>query len=164
MRTNDAPASIDPQKQKAIESLFDGLPATLPDRYSALEAIRRAFYAELAKQFQPTLNEFARAQPQASHRDWSDLATSVNRMVRHLGMAIVCPRTHAPATLVVDTKRDGGRTTLRYRFHTINRSGRRTPTFTSYELPDFELCQAPTRVEALSKEFKDKHTDSGLGL
>jgi hypothetical protein len=158
-----SPYEMDTKRQKVIESLFDGLPADFSARLASLQAIRKTFYAELATQFQPALNEFARTQPQLTQDDCSDLATSINQMIRHLGLALVCPRTNVPATLVVDTTHRGDRVTVRYRFHTIKPSGRRSPTYTCYELPNLELCQAPLRIEALSKEFKDKGREKGLG-
>jgi len=148
-------------KRRAIESIFEGLPQTINERYTVLQDIRKAFYAELARQFEPALNQYARAQPQVTDKDWSNLATSVNRMVRHLGLSLVSPRNNAPAALVFDTKRRGDRVTRRYRFHTI---GRRLPADTCYELPHLELCQAPARTEALSREFKRTGLDSGPEL
>lgn len=154
----DLPADLlDSQKQKAIVAMFDGLPDTVNERYAAIQAIRKAFYAELAKQFQPALNNFARTQPQVTEEDWSELATSVNQMMRHLGLALVSPRGNVPATLAFDPKRTADRVILRYRFNAI---GRRTTPYTCYKLPDLELCQAPLRVEALSKKFRETGQDN----
>ncbi|HEX4054706.1 MAG TPA: hypothetical protein VHX86_10615 [Tepidisphaeraceae bacterium] len=154
----DLPDHITPQKQRAIESMFDGLPVAVNERYRALQDIRKAFYVELAKRFEPTLNEFARAQPQVTDEDWSELATSVNRMARHLGLALVSPRNNAPAMLAFDTKRSGDRVIRRYRLNAI---GRRTAPYTCYELPDLELCQAPVRIEPLSQGFRETGRDDG---
>jgi hypothetical protein len=147
---------LDPQRQHAIEVTFAGLPESPSDRYTALQAIRKAFYMELAAQFQPALNQFAEAQPQVTEEDWSNLATTVNRMVRHLGLALVSPRDNAPATLVFDPKRDADHVIKRYRFNAI---GRRTTPYTCYELPSLELCQAPARAESLSRGFRKTGRD-----
>ena len=153
---SDSPSPIDADKQKALESMFDGLPADRAGRRAALQAIRSAFYAGLARHAQPALNEFARNEPQSTQDERSDLATTLNRMARGLGLAVACPRTGLPATIVVDAQRRGDTVTLRYRFYTVSAAGHRSATCTCYDLPELELCQAPSRVEPLAKGFRDR--------
>lgn len=152
-----SPRPSDPggiNRQAALQSLFNDLPKAAAPRREALQAIRTEFYAELARQARGPLNEFARDQPQSTQNERSDLATGINRTCRALGLAVTCPRSGLPATIVVDPKRHGDAVTLRYRFYTLDATGRRTATFTCSELPELDLCQAPTRVEALAKGYK----------
>jgi hypothetical protein len=153
---SDSTGNIGAERQKAIGSMFANLPEAGSERTKALQAIRGAFYAELAKQYEPVMNEFVRVQPQVTKEDRSNLATTINRMVRELGLSVKCPRTNLPATLIVDSKREGDKVICRYRYKTINAAGEHKPTFTCYEFPDLELCQAALRVESLAKGFKKR--------
>jgi hypothetical protein len=145
----------------AVASLFRGLPTGGNERATALAAIRTSFYAELGRQFRPVLNEFAKAQCPTKEQERSELATTLNRMAKNLGLSVVCPRSGLPATIVADTKRAGDSVTMRYRFYTVDTSGHRSATYTCSELPELDVCQAPHRVESLAKGFRKIGRDDG---
>ncbi len=155
MTGNPEPPSVTPEQRRAIQSLFDNLPGQFEERARIMQAIRSAFYDELARQLAPSLNAFAKAQPHGSEGERRHLASWINQTVRHFGLSLECPITGKPAILVVDNVMVSHRPVPRFRFETRRGSlGGRQKRGTSDEVPDLELMQAPLRVENLSREFK----------
>jgi hypothetical protein len=141
-----------------IESLFTGLSSDLESRRSELSSIRQAFYSELAVQAEALVNDAASALPQQTQEDRSALSVTINKMVKELGLSLMCPKTNRPATIVSEVKREHQASILRYRFYTSGETGRRASS-TCYDLPHLKLCQAPLRIESFSQAYKDKAPD-----
>jgi len=147
---------IDPYRQRAVESLFHNLPEGFGERYVALQAIRQAFYSHLAASLQPALNNYVKTQRQDTYEERGELASWINQSLRKMGLSLICPTSNKPAILITDWILSGERKILRYRFQTTEPSGKRVRSCTSYELPDLEVTQGPSRIEGLSKQFKDR--------
>jgi hypothetical protein len=139
-------------QQQAIKSLFAGLPESFEERYAKMQSLRRAFYAELAKQLEPTINAYARSQPQGTLEERSALASWINRTCRQTGLALVSAHSNQPAILISDVS--GRSKTKRFRFETTDPSGKRVRSGGSSEVPDLELMQAPLRVENFARDFQ----------
>jgi hypothetical protein len=153
-----AGCELSARQQGAIESLFADLPEPYDERYSALQSLRSAFYREVARQLEPTLNAYAKSQPLNTLDERSALSSWINGALRHLGLALVSPRGNEPAILIADTA--GQSRKPGFRFQITEASGKRVRTVPSDELPDLELMQAPARVENLAKEFRGRrHTE-----
>jgi hypothetical protein len=152
-------ASVTPDQQRAIESLFENLPESYPERTAAMQSLRGAFYAELAKQLAPTLTAYARTQPCETELEYRNLANWVNDTARHFGVSVVCPVSHKPALLCVDLVGKGRQSDPKFRFQTKtghrNNAGRLEiqKLGVSEEFPDLELVQRPDRVENFSKKY-----------
>jgi hypothetical protein len=144
---------VSPDPKLIIEALFADLPESFTERIKAMDALRRAFYAELAKRLEPTLNAYAKDQPYTTLEERSELASWINNTVRQLGLALVCPKTQRPAILISDVT-GGSRQKLRFRFQTSEASGKRVRNGMSADLPDLHLMQAPGRIENFARGFK----------
>ena len=152
-------ASVTPDQQRAIESLFENLPELHPERTAAMESLRRAFYAELAKQLAPTLTAYARTQPCDTELEYRHLANWTNDTAREFGLSVVCPVSHKPALLCADLVNHGHQLVPKFRFQ--SKTGHRSKAGrleiqrlgVSEEFPDLELTQRPDRVENFSKKY-----------
>ncbi len=124
---------------------FGDLPASYADAYTLILEKSQQFRAQVASVLAPRLNAHLKTLPQDNYADKQALATWVNNELRQLGLAIRCPKTGKPATLVADSRGQGEY--ARFRLDVRGDDGRHLRTMTSTTLPEFELIEDEPRRE-----------------
>jgi hypothetical protein len=147
--------AIDAAREEAIESLLTGLPETYEERYKALQNIRHAFHSKIASALQPLFNEYVAGKPQDSADERQELAGWINQQLRDLGLALECPITKRPASLIVDRQDREHPEITRFRYSL--RDAKSTHTASRRFLGELELMEQNPRIEPLSKDYLQKH-------
>jgi hypothetical protein len=126
------------------------LPFEYAECYRALVELSHDFRQEVADVLQPRLNRQLQTMAQDTYEEKRLLASWVNNELHQIGLAIKCPKTGKPATLVADIR--GGRTdSSRFRLDVRNDDGRHIRTVTVNQLPELELIEDEPRREGLAR-------------
>lgn len=130
---------VDPQAalRAAIESSFVELPFDFAARRKILIRAFDMAREEIAKAFEPVLNEVAAKMPQATYEEKKELAKWVNAELRRFGLAIKNPHSGKPCLLMGNPggKPGFGRFLLEY----TDDTGKRHHPLTSVTLPHLDL-------------------------
>jgi hypothetical protein len=145
---------LEPFRADALGSLLSDLPKGYAERYKLIEAIRHAFYFELASALETPLNQYLATCPQDSAEERRELAATVNLQLRQVGLSIRSPFTQEPSRLVVDTQNADHPEITRYRYGSRGPTGRARNHGCLRELPLLELMEAAPRVESFSAAFQ----------
>jgi hypothetical protein len=116
--------------------------------------MRHTLLESLARHLSPKIDAYARAQPHKMLEPARELAQAINHDLRKLGLAIVCPNTGRPGTLIADVVAYAGSGRFKFRVDTKDERGHRTHSATSSELPILRLTVAPHRVEGRDREHR----------
>ena len=133
--------------RELLTRLFDSL--ILRTDQGDYEAVRNAFqdvhdvFTEmLARYFAPALNEYLSGADVSSIQKKQSLASRVNEDLRNLGLAVKCPLTGSPASLVGQNTNNVG--DGRFRMEALGRGPKRL-TMTTKKLPYLELVKRPPK-------------------
>lgn len=141
-----SPEEIDSRLREAARLMMQDLPDEFGQLCDRLRVARRIFHEELGRALASPLTEEAGKRPQDELHEKRTLASWLNDLVRSLGLAIECPKTGKPSTLIADW-RDGEQDASRYRLQIIDDRGRQTRSYTSRSLPVLKLCEDRSRYQ-----------------
>lgn len=116
----------------------------------SLAALSHQVHDAIADELTPRMNKHLQQMPQDTYEEKQSLASWVNSELRHLNLAIRCPKTGKPATLVADI-RGGEDQSSRFRLDVRGDDGRHQRTLTSNTLPVLELMEDEPRREGLAR-------------
>lgn len=150
----EAAGDQEPWQAAIRQRLFASLPEEFAGRYKLVTRINHAFRAELAATLQGSLNDHLAAMPQDSLAEKQALASWVNEHLRLLGLAVRCPKTGLPGTLLADFQDAAHEDTTRFRVEVRDRTGRRFKSYTSPSLFDLTLIEDTPRQEPLARGFR----------
>jgi hypothetical protein len=156
MTENKDAGALEPERQAALKSLLAGLPETYPERYAALQKLRHAFHREIACSLEPVLNSHVAGRPQNSPDERKELATWINQQLRDIGLAVQCPKTKHPASLIVDWQYADDPEITRFRFAFRSDSGRSCHGAARRELPYLQLTEHLPRIESLARFYRSR--------
>jgi hypothetical protein len=128
-------------KTEEIQRLFDNLPEGYEERAAALHSLTRTFKHALAKALEPAMNQALRRMPKSSFQDRQHVSAWIRHQLQSFGLAIRCPQTNRPASIIASTK-DGIGDRSRFRLRIRLDNGKQAYTLTRQELPDIELMSA----------------------
>lgn len=123
------------------------------DDYESLHArlmeAREQFHELLAGRLAQAFNKHLASLPQDTLQEKRDLARHANADLRHLGLAVKCPKTGEPAMFYGDPGHipDKGR----FQLGLVSEEAARKRTFTSQTLFQVELMGRPVRREPLAE-------------
>lgn len=113
--------------------------ATIRGRTAAMSKAMREEFAEVAER---PFNAAVQSRPHATLVEKQELATWINRELGEMGLTLRCPRSGLPSILqAVPGHIEGAG---RFRFNSVDETGRHFNHFTSTTLPDFQLMPDPT--------------------
>jgi hypothetical protein len=126
----------------------------------ALEDANHDFRREMAASLAPVLNAHIQAMPHDTYEEKKTISRWVNDELRRFDLAIKCPKTGNPSTLLAGPFRDAevGRFIIEHK----TAEGKRVRSFTSTHLPILELMEANPRREVFV-EWRDKVGRKGGG-
>lgn len=154
-RRNDAPEGKHGSAVDVSESLvekfnqtlansIDALPSDYHVRREALSALEAAARAAIGHALESAMNAHAATLPQSTYDEKKALARWVNHELREFRLALKCPKTGLPATLVGHPGWDPA--VGRFQFEVVEKGRRPRRTFSSVTLPPLELlAEAPER-------------------
>lgn len=159
---NSGPGDEATRWRATIRGLIAALPEDFPSRQASMRALHTILHEELAVGLQASLDRHFKDEVPDGLDERRDFATSLNELLRAVGLAFECPRTRKPAILVVDFKDRKHRKQTRFRLMIREGKGGRTYTFSSVAVPSLTLMADNSRVEALARSFrsrisKDRH-------
>ncbi len=134
--------------RQSLRELLNRLPADYGHRHKAMRSLSTAFLEELGQAIQPALrDEMTRLESMTlqERRHW---ASACNEDLRNLHLALRCPQTGKPATLIVDVKDIEGHC-WRYRLQ-IHEQGKWRRTYTNKEPPELVVIPDDGRIESLA--------------
>jgi hypothetical protein len=152
--------AIEPQRQAALRSLLGDLPESYAERYAAIQKIRHAFHREMASAVEAPLNAHVAHKPQTKPEERKDLAGWINQQLRDIGLAVRCPKTGNPASLIVDWQYADDPEIRRFRFAIRSESGKSCHTAARRELPYLHLTEHAPRIEPFAKYYRRKPPDA----
>lgn len=161
MKKRAALAPLSPEKEKALQVLFESLPEDFDGRYAALQKIREAIHRALGNYLEKALNERAKSLPDRAIRDRQKIQSWVDQVTRDMGLTVACPETGKPGLLIAHTR---GPKQLQFNHYAIlvadeKRGGYlRTPS--TLELPHLKLVPAPSNIESLFADYRIKSSSS----
>lgn len=133
--------SLDPTLVGNNESLLGYLSPDFDAMLKQLTVTRNWFHDQLAQQLQAPLNNFAATMQTGSAAEKSYAASTINGIVKSLGLAVRCPITGRPALLVSDTQDSTHRSLSRFRFETRNEDGTAKRSGACRNMPQLVLVQ-----------------------
>lgn len=142
-------------RRTRIKSLLEAEPPAYYDalvgHLGELESLVRQ---EVAARLQPVILQRVRLMRQETYAEKQEVARWVNGELRRLGLAVRCPVTGKPGTLVVDL---GGAQETVSRFRVETRAeGHRTRKMLAYELTDFQLIDDAPRAASAARPADPK--------
>ena len=138
-----------PKWRELLREQLGTLPDDYREAYSVLATIRHQVLEELAAALQKKMNSHFKSVPQSSLQDKQAIVKMINEDLRLLNLTVRCPTTGGPALLLADF-RDNEDRDSRFRFQTIDPSGKRLKRNTSQRLPELQLTEAHAREENFS--------------
>jgi hypothetical protein len=126
------------------------LPNDFASAKAGVEALSHAFHQEIAEALGPKLAAYLKTVPQATYENRKLLSSWCNHELHALHLCIRCPKTGRPSILVADI-RGTDDDTSRFRLQSRGEEGQAIRTYTSKELPYFELMEDPPRREGASR-------------
>lgn len=145
---------VDPEKSISpiVQTLFSAVPQTtkIDDVLLGLKQLGHEFKSAVAARLQPALNFHLQGLSHESYSEKQEIASWVNAQLHDLGLAIKCPKTGKPATLIADV-RGGDDEYSRFRLDIRGDDGRHLRTYSSRELPELEIIENEPRVEGLAR-------------
>lgn len=152
--------------KEQLSDFVRGVTSAAPAGYDAsktavLELIH-SFKGSIAKAIERPLNEQIRKMPRSNLEEKQSLGVWVNEQLRELGLAIRCPKTDRPSTLVAD-QRDPSDEVGRFRLANQKEGGGFTRTFSSVELPALELMEDSQRREPGAEYHKKQREETKRG-
>ena len=144
-----------------IDKVAEGSFENATENAKILEKTART---QLAVKLTPIFKDFVKAAPQ-DHEGRKIFASQVNEMLRSVGLAIECPKTHRPSILVADL---GGRegNISRFRLETRADKSRRVRTWGGSDLSGLNLMPDERRRESfveLAKRRREKSSEKTIG-
>ena len=137
---------LEQQRRATIRSLFLSLPQSFDACHAELKTLSGIFHDEMARALEPRLNAEMDRRPHEELVEQRELAGWVNYVLRSLRLAIRCPRTGKPATMLVDY-RDNDYDLGRFRLEVRDDRGQSVKTVTSHELPVLQLREDRPRQQ-----------------
>jgi hypothetical protein len=135
---NDAPPSLPSTRASLLRRWLNQSPtAELSVAISDSREARRQFLSELADRLTPAINKYLREQPQTTYTEKKALTRWLNQTLRELDLAVECPVTHMPATVVVTPSDDHSHD--RFQLQVSRPGGRRTKTRSMTSLAEVQL-------------------------
>ena len=125
------------------------LPEDYPVYFKAASELRHHFHTELAAGLQTRLNRHLQGMAQETYDEKRALATWVNEQLRSLGLAIKCPKTGRPGSLLADFKDSEGDVS-RFRLEVRDEHGGKTRIVVGRHLAELELMEDAPRQEPLA--------------
>lgn len=147
------PPMLDHARLAAIRSLFKDLPDGFDERHAALKAIRDEFHDQLARNFEPVLNEYAQLLPQDTYDEKRKTASMINGLLRSVGLTIQDKRGRA-AVLYSDTHSAEHPEITRFRLEAKDEQGRVRRTGAWRYMPSLTLMQEHPRQEYWAKRLQ----------
>jgi hypothetical protein len=145
------PGETQPQRVARIKELINNGPVLDYDAcFASVMELNQLTKAEIAARLAPALNAKLRSIPHERYEDKQTAVSWVNAQLRKLGLAVRCPVTGRPATLVTDI-RGGGYDISRFRFQIREDNGHRRRTCSSRTVPELVLMPDEERQEPIIK-------------
>lgn len=135
---------------RELRSRLAALPRDFADAKPIVEAMSRAFHREIAETLGPKLGVYLKTAPQATYEQRKLLSSWCNHELHSLHLCIRCPKTGRASILVADI-RGNADDTSRFRLQSRGEQGQTIRTYSSKELPHFELIEDPPRREGASR-------------
>lgn len=142
------------EAEKHLKSLLAKITKELPRDYASqadlLVQLGHTFRQAVASAIETPLNQMLQRMPQQTLEEKRELTKWLNAQLRRLGLAVRCPNTHRPSTVLVDV-RDSKDQNGRFRLENWDENlGKDVRTATSTELPEFVLMEDEPRRETFA--------------
>ena len=134
---------------EAMRLALEALPHDYPTRYQRIAAMRHDIQRAFASALSEPLNQYVLSLPQSSLEEKRELARSVNKDLRLLNLAVRCPETGRAAILLAESGYLDR--SSKFRFKSIDETGRRWKRCVSERTPRLELMEGPAREETQAR-------------
>lgn len=144
------------QQRNVVQSLLKDQPGDYNERYDELLKLSHMVHQEMAKVLTPALNDYAQSRELPDLSSRRTFAAKLNEDLKRLHLAIRCTKTDRPAILIADWRnnRHGDVAALRFRLQVHGEMGNTYKTFTSNEMPEFDLMEDAVRIETLARSIR----------
>ncbi|MGE3424814.1 MAG: hypothetical protein AB7N24_22430 [Dehalococcoidia bacterium] len=140
-RGEKVPGWVERYRRGMESQVVDPLPADYDELRRRLGNIQNFNRRMIAEAVEPALNARAASMPHGILEEKKILAKWVNEELRHFDLAIECPSTRRPATLIATTGKRPG--IGQFRFETMKENGQPTYSASSVALPTLKLMPVP---------------------
>jgi len=151
---SNSPFMLRSNHEKAIASLFDGLPDEPQKRLSAIADLYSAIRKRTDKELRPVIAALIKRSPQLDYHQKGQLSHQINQVLQDARLAIVNPASRMPASLMYNRPRQSSHLSRLYlRDSKLAADGKRhTMLLGETSLPEIELIATVPDVLPDSQE------------